>query len=476
MRRRLTLSIVGVVAAALVVSGLVSILLVGARERHRVEQEVTREAQGLAAQADRVERPAVLLNLGRFLRLRDLRLVRVTAAGQVQGALPVGVRTEDIRPADLLAGGTVHGRRLGLAFAAAPVSTPRGDRAAFVLTRRAGLVPGITPYFLLSSALALLVAAVVGDQLGRRIARPLQAAELATRRIAAGELDAPVPVPTGADPELASLARSINTMAETLARSRGLERQFLLSVSHDLRTPLTSIRGFAEAIADGAATDTRRAAEVIAAESRRLERLVRDLLELAKLDARRFSLDLRRVDLGEVVTDTAEGFRPAAAGYDLALAVAPVPAPLAVTADPDRLAQVVANLVENALKFATGRISVGAYPHPLGAAVVVEDDGPGIAGTDLPNVFQRLYTTSRAPARQVGSGLGLAIVAELVTAMGGTVEAQSPIGPAGGTRVVVALRPWGVAATPPPPVPSPSGPSGGEPPTWSGTGRTASSW
>src|SRR5207249_6964710 len=127
-------------------------------------------------------------------------------------------------------------------------------------------------------------------------------------QIASGDLAVTVPAQPGADHELVSLAHSINTMAANLARSRRLERQFLLSVSHDLRTPLTSIQGFAEAIADGAATDTRRAAEVIAAEARRLERLVRDLLDLAKLDARRFSLDVHRVDAAEVVAHTAEGF------------------------------------------------------------------------------------------------------------------------------------------------------------------------
>ena len=111
--------------------------------------------------------------------------------------------------------------------------------------------------------------------------------------------------------ELAVLARSINAMATELDRSRGLERQFLLSVSHDLRTPLTSIRGFAEAISDGAAPDHTKAAAVIAAEARRLERLVGDLLALARLDARRFELELRPVDIGELVEDAAEGFRPA---------------------------------------------------------------------------------------------------------------------------------------------------------------------
>src|SRR5207302_1945944 len=226
------------------------------------------------------------------------------------------------------------------------------------------------------------------------------------------------------------------------------ERQFLLSVSHDLRTPLTSIRGYAEAIAEGRASDTARAAAVITSESRRLERLVRDLLGLAKLDARRFSLDVRSTEVAEVVSETAEGFRPAAegAGVDLHVTAAP-PAMASATgsggraaADPDRLAQVVANLVENALKFASRRIDVDSAATPAGVEVSVSDDGPGIPVDDLPHVFERFWTSSRAPARDVGSGLGLAIVAELVAAMGGTVLAEN--GPHAGARVVVTMRPW----------------------------------
>ncbi len=125
-------------------------------------------------------------------------------------------------------------------------------------------------------------------------------------------------------------------MAEGLERSRRLERQFLLSVSHDLRTPLTSIRGFAEALAEGKAPDPAHAAGIISAEARRLERLVGDLLELAKLDARRFSLDVRATDVAEVVADTAEGFRPAADAAGVALdrreprqALTPPPTPTA---------------------------------------------------------------------------------------------------------------------------------------------------
>jgi two-component system sensor histidine kinase BaeS len=441
MRRRITLTIVGVVAGALVISGLVSLLLTARSERKRAEAEVTRQAQGLAAGTEGAARVGAFANLSRVLKLDDLRLVAITP--RFQGQLPAGVTQADIQPSQLAQGVTVHGRNGTLVFAAAPTRARNGTVLAFVLTRTTSRLPPSTGYFLLSGAIALVVAAVIGDQLGRRIARPLQEAEVVTKRIAGGDLTATVPVERGADDEIASLADSINTMAAALARSRGLERQFLMSVSHDLRTPLTSIRGFAEAIADGAASDDRRAAEVIGAESRRLERLVGDLLDLAKLDAKQFSLDIGPVDLTDVVAATADGFQPAADGYGLTIDVQPAGPTTGgpvVRADPDRLAQVVANLVENALKYAGQRIVVRTFDGPM-PGVAVEDDGPGIPTADLPYVFERMHTAARVPARQVGSGLGLAIVSELVGAMGGAVRAESPTSAAGGTRMVVTLAP-----------------------------------
>ena len=125
-------------------------------------------------------------------------------------------------------------------------------------------------------------------------------------------------------------------MAQSLDDSRARERHLLLAVSHDLRTPLTSIRGFAEAIKDGAIDDSGRAADVIIAESRRLERLVGDLLDLTKLEAHQMSIAMRPTDAAEVVTTTAEGFRPAAAraGLDIALHVRPTDRPARRHADP----------------------------------------------------------------------------------------------------------------------------------------------
>jgi two-component system sensor histidine kinase BaeS len=244
-------------------------------------------------------------------------------------------------------------------------------------------------------------------------------------------------------PELFNLGQSIDSLAESLEQARGAERQFLLSISHDLRTPLTSIRGFAEALSDGTATDVGRASAIMASEAARLERLIRDLLDLARLDARTFSLDLRPVDVGEVAGATAEGLRFQLDGVGVDLVVRVPAEPLHALADADRLAQIVANLVENAFKFARSRVELSVSADAPGSVLLaVEDDGPGIPADDLPRVFERLYTANRHAARAGGTGLGLSIVAELSAAMGGEVEARSPTGSDGGTAFLVRLQRW----------------------------------
>jgi two-component system sensor histidine kinase BaeS len=252
-------------------------------------------------------------------------------------------------------------------------------------------------------------------------------------------------------------------MAGRLAGGRERERQLLLSVSHDLRTPLTSIRGYAEAIQEGVASDAVAAAGVIVNESRRLERLVADLLDLARLGADRLSLHVGPTDVGQVVSETITGFLPKAEAARLSLS-SQIGAPgLLVAADPDRLGQVIANLVENSLGFARQAVTVsivaspGLATDPAGEVLVlVEDDGPGIASEDLARVFDRFYQADSGAAARRGVGLGLAIVAELVRAMGGHVRAESPIAPGGGTRMIVALRSWRWApAGPSEPRPSP---------------------
>jgi signal transduction histidine kinase len=445
MTRRITITMVAVVAGALLVAGFGSLLLIRAQSRRDTVADLRKQSQGISQLVDEIPtRNTAAANtlrqrvLQRVLKLTDQEVIRYTPAGKPIDPLPHGISASDLQFDKLQEGQTVSGFHGSLAFAASPGKTARGVPFALLLTRNVRTGGGAAVWLLIASGAALVVAAVVAANLGRRLTKPLREAEEATRRIATGDLAARVPVRAD-DDELAALGRSINAMAENLERSRGLERQFLLSVSHDLRTPLTSIRGYAEALAERKAKPGQ-AAAVILSEARRLERLVGDLLELAKLDARRFSLDMRATDVCEVINETAEGFRPAAEAAGVALTVdAPARAELVAAADPDRLAQVVANLVENALDFASRRITVGTARADGLVELWVEDDGPGIDADDIPHVFDRFYTVSRTAKRHVGSGLGLAIVHELVDAMGGTVRAES--GAKGGARLVVALRP-----------------------------------
>jgi signal transduction histidine kinase len=450
--RRLTIAIVGVVAGALLLAGLGTLLLVRLSARDDTRQELEDQVTSIAARSGslaevdprrpaprRQARPAFLELVRVALELQGAELMRFRPDGSTIDLPPAGIDLGDLRFEQLRAGQVVSGTNGSLVYAAAPVR--RGPAlAVVVLTRRAdaGLRSG-GRWFAVAAVAAVAAAIAVAASLGSRLTRPIRAVEAATRRIASGDLTARIAVDTHVDDELASLARSVNAMAEELDRSRRLERQFLLSVSHDLRTPLTSIRGFAEAIADGAATDHAQAATVISSEARRLERLVRDLLDLARIDARQFSLDLRPTDVGDVVNETAEGFRPAAEDAGVDLRVVADAGELIARTDPDRLAQAVANLMENALKFATSSIEVAARAADGHVLVSVDDDGPGIDEAELGRVFERLYSASRSPARQVGtgSGLGLAIVHDLVEAMGGAVRAERS--PAGGSRLVLSL-------------------------------------
>jgi signal transduction histidine kinase len=461
MRRRLMVALVGLVAVVLVIAGAGSLLLTRSSARHQATQQLITEAQALTSGENGTQSLAVLKVIRKVLTLEDATSIVISAAGVITSALPPGLTVADMDPPRLLAGQTVSGRDNNLVFAAAPVTLSPTERLritrairprvpfrgaiAVVLTRQVGDLGPSWTYFIIAGGGALLIAALVAWQLSRRMARPLVEAMEVTGRIASGDLQSRVPTREGDYSEFASLAHSINEMAQSLEDSRTRERHLLLSVSHDLRTPLTSIRGFAEAITDGAAQDNAQAAEVIIAEARRLERLVGDLLDLTKLESHQLSITMRPSNAAEVVSTTTEGFRPMAERTGLALLVrVPAQPGPAVAADPDRLAQLLANLIENAITFARTTVIVTLFdPGAAGAHIItVEDDGPGIAPGDLTRVFERFYRADRGPNRLVGSGLGLAIVAELAAAMGSTVWAESPATLEGGSRFVVTLAPW----------------------------------
>jgi two-component system sensor histidine kinase BaeS len=279
-------------------------------------------------------------------------------------------------------------------------------------------------YSLLIAALASgALAALVAFLLARRIALPVRRVAEAARSLARGTRPDPLPVTGPA--ELATLAVAFNDLAEQLARAREAERSFLLSVSHELKTPLTAIRGYAEALQDGA-LDPEDVAATVVAEAARLERLVGDLLDLARMNRTDFSVHSSEIDLAEVAEDAVRRYEQQADVFGVSLTVA-ADGPSPAIADADRLLQVISNLVENALRLTPrgGEVRVMVTPGSLR----VEDTGPGLEPEDRERAFERFYLHERyGRERPVGTGLGLAIVKELVEAMGGTVEVASEPG------------------------------------------------
>jgi two-component system sensor histidine kinase BaeS len=473
MRRRLTVAILLLVASTLVVTSLGSFSFIRHASLSTAQQELAGEGRtisdtiaGSATTKAAVRREfRIIKSSGDF---DAIDVVTLTPDGSVVGTLPPGLTAADLSIPSLQAGQQVSGHvGQSRVFTAVPTPLPgiTQDEPVVVATRTVSDATTGLRYFLVIGAIALVLAAAVAVALSRRFARPLEAASDTTARIAAGDLDARMSVPPHQGPEFTRLADSINAMGANLVRAREQERQFLLTVSHELRTPLTSIRGYADAVVDGTADEPAEAAVVISSEARRLERLVQDLLDLARMDADRFSFELRPIDASEVGRLVAEGFRPRAADAGLELVTA-IGGPLWVDADSDRLAQVIANLVENAATFARRRIEVGTGLREGVPMVWVVDDGPGIATDQLDRVFERHFVSDRVRGRRKGAGLGLAIVAELTAAMGGTIDACSPAGPDGGTRMEVRLRPVGVG----PPTPSdggrrPAPPPSDDPPT-----------
>jgi two-component system OmpR family sensor kinase len=409
----------GYVAAAALAACLLTVAVAVALVRHRVADQrvaaLDREADAVAAFAPAAGSQAFRLVDGRLQPIGPLRAEQVLAA---------------VRP-DAAAEGTVGVEGRSLLYA-----QRRTTGGRVVVVRPAALAFGEWRPFLASLLLAglggALLAALSSWLLARRLTRPIARLSEATAQLASGTPG--VSVPIAGEDELAELGRSFNRMAAELGRSRVQQREFLESVSHELKTPLTSIRGYAEALQD-AAVAPERAAVVIGAEAQRLERLVADLLDLARLTRAEFDVQRAPVDLALVASRVLERHLPRALELSVALEVRETgPAP--AIGDPDRILQAVSNLVENALRVtpAGGAVTVEAAP----GQISVTDTGPGLAPEDLPHAFERFYLHERLRAeRPVGSGLGLAIVYELAVAMGGSVEVESV--PGAGARFTLRL-------------------------------------
>ena len=227
-----------------------------------------------------------------------------------------------------------------------------------------------------------------------------------------------------------------------LRRADQIRRDFVANVSHELRTPLTAIRGYVEALSDGDADEDerRRFLDIIARHTQRMERLVKDLLRLARLDAGQETLDLIACDTRSLMDALVADLTPAAAERGQRIEVTIAPGAEAVLGDPAKLHDALRNLVANAITYAPGQstIRIGAEPAGARVAISVSDQGPGIPDEDLSRVFERFYRVDKSRARDPGgTGLGLAIVKHLVELHGGTVRAEN--GANGGARFTISI-------------------------------------
>ena len=274
---------------------------------------------------------------------------------------------------------------------------------------------------------------MLGVAISGGITRPLRRLEHAADRIAGGDLEHRLPI--AGSRELSAVAHAFNGMAASLAETQQARKNLIADIAHELRTPLTVLQGNLQALMDDVYPLTKAEIAALADETQTLSRLVGDLHDLAQADAGQLSLHVGPTDLGALVTQSTALLADLAQDRALHLATAIEPNLSPVMADPDRLRQVVHNLVLNALRYtpAGGSVAVSATQQtgPNGACVrvAVQDTGPGIAPADLPHVFDRFWRGERSRARaQGGSGLGLAIARQLIEAQGGTIGVDSQPG------------------------------------------------
>jgi two-component system OmpR family sensor kinase len=293
--------------------------------------------------------------------------------------------------------------------------------------------------FIWAGLVALAVSVLIAILLARSVYVPIRRVTNAAEEIARGKYEQEVPV--AGPKEVKGLAASFNQMAKQVKGSQQMLRDFVADVSHELRSPLTSIKGFAQAIVDGTAKGKKaqlKAASVIEDESKRMMRLVEELLEFSRLESGQITMAKEAVDLKDLLQQCHEIFLIRAEEKNIKLRTNIEPLP-PVTGDIDRLEQVFNNLLDNAIKHTPpgGKVNIVAqHPQPDFVEIAVADNGRGIPGEQLRHVFERFYRADPS-AGKAGAGLGLAIARQIVLAHGGDIMAKSTLGK--GTEFVVRL-------------------------------------
>lgn len=349
-------------------------------------------------------------------------------------ALPAGpYRLGDRISADELAEGVeieVDGQVVGTALVTGnPPPLDQREVRYLARTNRASLYAALA---------ATLVALFLGVFLARTLTRPVRELTTATRAMAQGELEQQVPVRS--QDELGELAASFNQMSADLARANDLRRQMTADIAHDLRTPLSVITGYAEALRDGVLQPQPDTFQTMHREAEHLSLLVEDLRTLSLVDAGELALTRQPVPPRELLERTAAAHKPRAHQLQVGLhVVADADLPL-VNVDPERMARVLGNLVDNALRHTPvgGRISLGAAHQGNSVLLTVQDNGVGIAPDKLRRIFDRFYRGDEARQSHEGeSGLGLAIAKSLVELHGGAISVESA--PGEGTTFTILL-------------------------------------
>jgi signal transduction histidine kinase len=286
--------------------------------------------------------------------------------------------------------------------------------------------------FLQAGAVALVLSIGLAYVIARSVSAPLRQISNAAKAVAVGDFDHQVH-PAGPD-EVQSLALAFDEMSRRVKSSHQAQRDFVANVSHELKTPLTSIQGFAQALMDGTAADEEarmKAASIIHEESDRLRRLVDDLLDLARLDAEQVAFMRRPVDLNALIQRVVDGLGVTASEQGIELVGLERSLP-PVIGDGDRLAQVLTNLIDNAVKHSPpgGKVRVVGEVDQQWLQIGIKDEGKGIPPDELSRIFERFYQLDKARSggRGRGVGLGLAISREIIRAHGGELSAQSTSG------------------------------------------------
>jgi two-component system OmpR family sensor kinase len=304
------------------------------------------------------------------------------------------------------------------------VATPRQRVPLLSLIRNDLFLP-----FAYAGSIALLLSMFLAYGLSRWIGNPLQRLVNASRQMPEAK-----PVPLRGPREVQELTHAFNEMTARVQSTQRSQRDFVANVSHELKTPLTSIQGFAQALQDGTASTPearQQAAGIIQAEAERMNRMVLDLLDLARIDSGTLELERLPIDLPALLHSLTAKFGPQAHAAQVSLHVDAAPLP-ALTGDADRLAQAFMNLVDNAIKFTPpgGSITLRAKLAEARIQVEVSDTGAGIPPEALAHIFDRFYQAdpSRPGGRKHGAGLGLSIVKEIIAAHGGKITVRSAPG------------------------------------------------